>query len=128
MSRRSEKLQDQIRTDLSELLQRDVTDPRLSNGALISITAVELTDDLRFARVYVSILGSPEQSKEAFSGIRHATGYLRRELAHRLALRFAPELNFQLDTSIERGAHVLQILKSLEDEKPTPADPAPPKE
>jgi ribosome-binding factor A len=113
MSRRSEKLQDQIRTDLSELLQREVTDPRLSNGALISITAVELTEDLRYARVYVSILGSPEQSKEAFSGVLHAAGYLRRELAHRLSLRFAPELSFQLDTSIERGSHVLQILKSL---------------
>lgn len=121
MSRRSEKLQDQIRTDLSELLQRDVTDPRLANGALISITAVELTEDLRYARVYVSILGSPEQSKEAFNGIRHAAGYLRRELARRLSLRFVPELSFQLDTSIERGSHVLEILKSLEDDKPTPA-------
>jgi ribosome-binding factor A len=121
MSRRSEKLQDQIRTDLSELLQRDVTDPRLSNGALISITAVEMAEDLRYARVFVSIMGSPEQRKEAFNGIRHAAGYLRRELAHRLSLRVAPEISFELDTSIERGSHVLEILHSLEDNKPTPA-------
>ena len=104
MSRRTERLQEQIRNDLSDMLQRGVTDPRLSNGALISITSVEVTEDLRYARVHVSILGSDEQVREAFSGIRHATGFLRHELAQRLTLRYVPELSFHLDPSVQRGA------------------------
>jgi ribosome-binding factor A len=113
MSRRSERLQDQIRSDLSEMLQREVVDPRLSGGVMISITAVELTEDLRYARVYVSLLGSDEQVREAFAGIRHAAGYLRRGLAQRMTLRFVPELNFQLDSSVARGARVLELLKEI---------------
>lgn len=116
MSRRSERLQDQIRSDISELLQREVVDPRLAHGVMISITAVELTEDLRYARVYVSILGSDEQVRDAFAGIRHATGFLRRGLAQRLTLRFVPELNFQLDPSLVRGARVLELLKEINDE------------
>ena len=116
MSRRSERLQDQIRSDLSEMLQREVVDPRLSTGALISITDVELTEDLRYARVYVSILGGDEQVREAFAGIRHAAGYLRRGLAQRMTLRFVPELNFELDASVARGARVLELLKQISEE------------
>jgi ribosome-binding factor A len=116
MSRRSERLEDQIREDLSEMLQREVTDPRLSNGAIISITNVALSEDLRYARAYISILGSDEQAREAFKGIRHATGYLRRGLAQRLTLRFVPELSFELDASLTRGARVLQLLNEIRDE------------
>jgi ribosome-binding factor A len=119
MSRRSERLQDQIRRDLSDMLQREVTDPRLANGALISVTEVDLTDDLRYARAYVSILGSDEQAREAFAGIRHATGFLRRGLAQRLGLRFAPELRFELDTSLEHGARITELLKEINNESPS---------
>jgi ribosome-binding factor A len=121
MSRRSERLQEQIRSDLSEMLQREVVDPRLSSGALISITAVELTEDLRYARVFLSILGSDEQVRTAFEGVRHAAGYLRRGLAQRLTIRFVPELNFQLDPSLARGARVLELLKEIS--KETEAQP-----
>ena len=117
MSRRSERLEDQIRTDLSELLQREVTDPRLSNGAILSITDVDLSEDLRYARVYVSILGSDERTHEAFDGIRHASGFLRHQLAQRLGLRFVPALSFHLDPSVKRGARVLELLKQLEEER-----------
>ena len=116
MSRRSERLQNQIRSDLSEMLQREVVDPRLSSGVLISITDVELTEDLRYARVFLSILGSDEQVRAAFAGIQHAAGYLRRGLAQRLMMRFVPELNFQLDSSVERGARVLELLKEISKE------------
>jgi ribosome-binding factor A len=116
MSRRSERLEDQIRQDLSEMLQRDVVDPRLSSGALVSVTEVELTEDLRYARVFVSILGSDLQQREAFAAIRHASGFLRRGLAQRLTLRFVPELTFQIDTALEHGARVLELLKEINDE------------
>lgn len=113
MSRRSERLEDQIRQDLSEMLQREVTDPRLSNGTIISITAVDLSEDLRHARAYVSILGSDEQARTAFKAIRHATGYLRRGLAQRLTMRFVPELTFVLDPSMARGARIMELLREI---------------
>lgn len=92
---------------------REVTDPRLANGAMISVTDVELTADLRNARVYVSILGSPEQTQEAFAGIKHAAGFLRHQLAQRSTVRHVPELTFHLDDSVQRGARVLQLLKDI---------------
>ncbi len=116
MSRRSERLEDQIRRDLSDMLQREMTDPRLSNGSVISVTAVELSEDLRYARAYISILGSDDQAREAFKGIRHAAGYLRRGLAQRLTLRFVPELTFELDASMARGARIMELLKEINNE------------
>ena len=116
MSRRSEQLENQIRSDISELLQRDVTDPRLTNGVMVSVIDVDLSEDLRHARVYVSILGSDEQSREAFTAIRHAAGFLRRGLAQRLTMRFVPELSFHLDPSIVRGARVLELLREIGEE------------
>ena len=113
MSRRSERLQDQIRSDISELLQREASDPRLLNGAMISITEVEITEDLRYAKVFVSILGSEAQVREAFDGVQHAGGFLRHELARRLVLRRVPELSFYLDPSVTRGARILELLKEL---------------
>ncbi len=115
MSRRTERLQDQIRADISELLQREATDPRLLNGAMISVTEVELTEDLRHAKVFVSILGSETQVREAFAGVEHAGGFLRHELARRLALRRVPEITFHLDSSVARGARILELLKELQE-------------
>lgn len=104
------------------MLQRDVTDPRLSSGVLISITDVDVTEDLRYARVYLSLLGSDEQASEAFAGIRHATGFLRRGLAQRLSIRYVPELIFHMDPSIERGARVLKLLKEISEESEAPKE------
>lgn len=104
------------------MLQRDITDPRLSSGVLVSITDVELTEDLRYARVYVSILGSEEQEREAFAAIRHAAGFLRRELAQRLSLRHVPELAFFVDPSVQRGARINELLRQIEAESDTNAD------
>ena len=118
MSRRSERLEDQIRSDISDMLQREMTDPRLTTtSVIISITDVDLTEDLRYARVYVSILGNDEQTRDAFAGLRHAAGFIRRGLAQRLSLRFVPEVSFQLDQSVARGARVLELIKQVEDEE-----------
>ncbi len=120
MSRRSERLEDQIRADISDMLQRDMTDPRLTTtSVMVSITDVELTEDLRYARVYVSILGSDEQTRDAFAAIRHAAGFIRHQLAQRLSLRFVPELSFQLDPSVARGVRVLELMKQIENEEAT---------
>lgn len=115
MSRRAERVGELIRDEISELLRRQTRDPRLSGNSVISITQVELTDDLRFARVYVSILGeSEEENREAFGSLVCAAGFFRRELGQRLSLRYVPEISFRLDTSIQQGNRIIQLLKEIE--------------
>ena len=96
---------------LSELL-REIKDPRVRQG-MISVTAAEATNDLKICNVYVSVLGL-ENEKELLKGLKSAAGYLRRELGQRLSLRNTPELFFNLDRSIEHGAHINAIISGLD--------------
>ena len=102
---------DDIQRVLSARL-RDVKDPRVQQG-MISVTRVETTGDLRYAKVWLSVLGM-ENEKEFKRGLRSASGWLRRELGSALNLRYTPELVFELDHSIEYGAHISQMLESLD--------------
>jgi ribosome-binding factor A len=102
---------------MSELLHREATDPRLSQGVVISITDVTVSADLRNAHIYVSIMGGDAQVREAMVALRHATGFLRHELASRLTLRYVPEITFHLDESVERGARILELLKHIHDQE-----------
>ncbi len=110
-SRRILRLNEQIREELADLLRRHIRDPRL--GGIISITDVETSPDLAVARVHVSVLGSDEEAAEALRALRHAAGYLRRELGERIRVRRLPALDFRLDPSIARGARVLQLLREI---------------
>lgn len=114
MGRRTERLNDLLRAEISVILQRQVKDPRLAG--FLSITEVAVSPDLRYARVYVSIMGSESEKKETLSGLSAAAGFLRHELRQRLTLRRIPELDFHQDDSIERGAHLLDMLRRLEGE------------
>ena len=107
---RIDKINEEVRSVLSEALHT-VKDPRVNQG-LLSITRVEVTGDLSEATVYFSVLGA--DSAQVAKGLRSASGYLRRELAHRLDLRVTPELRFVSDNSIARGAHVLELLESID--------------
>lgn len=111
---RQEKLGELIAVELSELLRTRVKDPRVG---FASITHVEVSGDLRHAKVFVSIMGSPEEQAQTMKGLKNATGFLRHELASRLVLRFMPELVFKLDTSIAEGARVLDLIHKLEEEE-----------
>ncbi len=113
MSRRAERVGDLIREEVSDLIRRDIDDPRLKSGALISITDVEVTDDLRFAKIFVTVMGSDEQTKDAFAALKHAEAFLRKELGPRLRLRFLPEIHFFPDNSIKVGARVDELLRQL---------------
>ncbi len=93
-------------------LLREVKDPRIHQG-LISVTAVEATGDLKYCKIYLSVLGL-EDEKGLKQGLKSASGWLRRELGQRLRLRNTPELSFILDRSIEEGAHISSILASLD--------------
>ena len=112
------RINEDIGRELSALL-RDVKDPRVQQG-MISIVAVNTTPDLKFAKVYLSVLGL-EDEKRMEKGLGAASGYLRRELGRRLNLRNTPELTFVLDKSIEHGARMSKILQELiiEDETQT---------
>lgn len=113
------RVNEDIRRVLSALL-RDMKDPRLQQG-MLSITEVDTTGDLRFAKVYISVLGQADE-KELKKGLRSASGYLRRELGARLDLRYTPELIFELDGSIARGAEISRLLNELENKERSDAD------
>ena len=110
-SNRIGRINEEIQKELASLL-RNLKDPRVQN-TMISITRVETTPDLRFAKVYVSFL---EESKanDALKGLKSAGGYLRRELGRALNLRYTPELMWALDDSITYGAKMLKLINSLE--------------
>ena len=102
---------DDIQRVLSELL-RNVKDPRVQQG-MISVTRVETTGDLRYAKVWLSVYGM-ENEKEFRRGLKSASGWLRKELASSMNLRYTPELVFELDHSIEYGAHINELISSLD--------------
>ena len=105
------RINEDIRLCMSNLL-REVKDPRVQQG-MISVTAAEATGDLKYCKIYLSVLGL-QSEKEFKRGLKSASGWLRRELGHRLSLRNTPELTFTLDHSIEEGAHINRILAELD--------------
>ena len=102
---------DDIQFVISKLL-REVKDPRVQQG-IISVTRVETTGDLRYSKIWLSVLGMKDE-KEFRRGLRSAAGYLRRELGSSMKLRYTPELIFEIDHSIEYGAHINEVINSLE--------------
>ncbi|HEX5156897.1 MAG TPA: 30S ribosome-binding factor RbfA [Ktedonobacterales bacterium] len=115
--RREDQLSGAITRELSDLIRTRMKDPRIG---FASITGVELSHDLRYAKVFVSVMGSPEEQRETMRGLDSANGFLRRELAQRLTIRHVPEISFRLDESIARGARVLDLLKQVEQESAVP--------
>ena len=102
---------DDIQFVISKLL-REVKDPRVQQG-MISVTRVETTGDLRYSKIWLSVLGMRDE-KEFRRGLRSAAGFLRRELGNSMKLRYTPELIFEIDHSIEYGAHINEVINSLE--------------
>ncbi len=110
MAHRIERINNLIRREISELLQRQVKDPRL--GAFIAVTEVCTSPDLRHAKVFVSCIGSEEKQK-ILSVLTAASGFFRTELAKHLRLRRVPELSFSWDDSIERGDHLMRLIDQV---------------
>ena len=114
-SNRIGRINDEIQKELSALL-RTVKDPRVS-GTLLTVTHVDTTSDLRYARIYVSAMDKTDE-KDFLKGLKSASGYLRRELGQRLNLRYTPELQFFPDDSIAYGAHILDMLNHVKPANP----------
>ena len=110
-SNRIGRINEEILKELSQQL-RSLKDPRVSQVGMVSITRVDTTNDLRYARVYISVLDK-EQEKDVMKGLKSAGGFLRRELSGALSLRYTPELQFIADDSIAYGAHILEVLRSV---------------
>ena len=112
-SNRIGRINEEIQRELADLL-RTLKDPRVQ--AMISVTRVETTGDLRYAKVYISVL-EKERSRDVLKGLKSAGGFLRREIGNRLQLRYTPELVFELDDSIEHGAHIFDLIAKLHDQE-----------
>ena len=106
--KRSQRVGDQIRMEIADILMRKVKDPRVG---FITVTSVQLTDDLRNAKVFISVMG--DNDKNTFQGLEKARSFIRGELGRRLKLRFVPELNFVEDHSAEAAARINNLLKGI---------------
>ena len=111
---RQGRINDEMQKEIAEIL-REVKDPRVS-GAFISVIGVDATPDLKFAKVYYSVLTGDK--KEISKGLRSSAGYIRAQLAKRMNLRMTPELSFYEDHSIEHGAHISKLLAGIEISEP----------
>jgi ribosome-binding factor A len=111
--KRAERVADQIRMEVADILMRRIKDPRVRS---VTVTDVELTSDLRLARIYVTTMERDEAERQVFDGLAKAAGFIRVELGKRLALRYLPDLTFIKDISGPRGDRILQLLDSLHQE------------
>jgi ribosome-binding factor A len=108
--KRSERLGELILAEISALLTREITDPRIG---FVTCTRVEMSEDLRHAKVFVSSMGAEAEQTRTLQGLTSAIGYIRRHLGRALHLRYTPEISFLLDHSLERGDKIAQILRQL---------------
>ena len=122
MSRRTERLDHQLREQLAALIRREMADPRVR---LVTVSEVHVTPDLRHAKVLISAVGEEEERAASVAALRHAAGFLRRQLAARLRLRVTPELDFVLDRGAEHSARIAALLETLhhdDEQKPDDED------
>jgi ribosome-binding factor A len=121
-SRRRQQVADLVRDEVSAIIQREMKDPRLG---FASITRVEMSPDLRYARIFVSVYADEEAQRGALLALNHAHGFIRHQLAPRLKLRQIPELTFRLDHSMAHAETVARLLRQIEEEPKPAVDDAP---
>lgn len=115
MNDRINRISEEMRKELSSLILNELKDPRLSK--MISVTSVNVTKDLSYAKVFVSVLGNEEEKKEAIKGLKSAAGFMRREISHRMQLRYTPEILIELDNSIEHGIYISKLINDTVKER-----------
>jgi len=113
-SRRQAQVADAVQQYVSEMLQRELKDPRIG---FTTVTSVDMSSDLKYARIYVSVMGTPEEQKATMEALTSGRGFIRRELASRLDLRFAPEIQFRLDTTAEYSDRISRLLNEIKEEE-----------
>ncbi len=108
MSDRITRISEEVKKEVSNIIQNEIKDPRLPS--LVSIIDCNVSKDLGHAKIYISVLGNDEEKKNAIKALKSAAGFIRHELGHRIQLRCTPELHFELDTSIEHGIYINKLL------------------
>ena len=111
---RVEKLQELIKQEVGKMLLTDIKDSRIG---FVTVTGVEMTGDLREAKIYVSIMGNDEQIKSSLEGLNSALGFIRREIGRRIKIRFTPEISFALDKSLDYSEHIQKLLLKVQAEE-----------
>lgn len=111
---RIEKLQELIKQEVGKMLLMDIKDSRIG---FVTVTGVEMTGDLREAKIYVSIMGNDDQIKSSLEGLNSALGYIRREIGRRIKIRFTPEISFALDKSLDYSEHIQKLLLKVQAEE-----------
>ncbi len=122
--RRTDRVGVLIQRELSEIIQRELKDPRVG---LCTISQVQVSTDLKYADIKVSVVGDKKQKRNSITGLKSAAGFLRREVVQRIGLRHAPELRFELDDSVDQLMQIDRLLKQIhtEEENTSPSDNEP---
>lgn len=111
MVSRTNRISEEIKKEISSIIQHDLKDPRLPD--FTSVLSVFVTKDLRHAKVHISVLGDDGQKKNAVEALTSAAGFIRKELGRRIKIRYIPELHFELDNSIEHGIHISKLINEV---------------
>jgi len=115
MTLRQEKIREFLKEEISRILREEIKDPRLG---FVTVTDAEVSRDYSHAKVFVSLFGSDEQKQQSWAALKSATKFIRSEVGRYLRLRVLPELHFQIDTSIDQGMRIYELLKGIEKETP----------
>lgn len=110
---RSGRINEEVKKAISSTIQNDIRDPRFT--AMVSVTKVDVTKDLRYAKVYITILGDESKQKETMSILKNSSSFIRRQLGQSVKLRYTPEIIFELDTSIQYGMHIDALLEQIKE-------------
>ena len=111
---RGGRINEEVKREVSNIIQNEIKDPRLT--AMVSVTDVKVTRDLRYAKVFVSIFGKNDEEKNnTFVALKNASGYIRKEIGQRINLRYNPQIIFELDDSINYGMHIEELIQRVKD-------------
>ena len=111
---RGGRINEEVKREVSNIIQNEIKDPRLT--AMVSVTDVKVTRDLRYAKVFVSIFGNNDEEKNnTFVALKNASGYIRKEIGQRINLRYNPQIIFELDDSINYGMHIEELIQRVKD-------------
>lgn len=114
MTTRQEKVKELLKEEISDILRREIRDPRLG---FVTITDTEVTADLRHAKIYVSVLGGEEERKATMKCLKSAEGFVRTEFAKRARMKVTPEIQFRFDESVDKGVRIFEILQQIKQEE-----------
>ena len=112
---RVEKVQELMKQEISDIIFNELKDPRIG---FVTITSVACTEDLREAKIYVSVMGDEKKARDTLNGLNSSLGFVRREIGKRIRLRFTPEISFALDTSLNYSDHIQRLLNEIHEDQP----------